>query len=134
MCHQLWLSESYISGEWSSSPMLWSVWGQILGTKHWGCTDSVWPFREQLILDETEYCGICHKHCLSPPNYVLHHKWLHLCVPIFICALCWDPYITCTALTCMWQRSTVVQPGYNGSCPSITIFKAYVTSFYHCFY
>ena len=68
------------------------------GVKHQECIDSTRPFREQLILNEMEYCGICHKHCSSPPDYVLHHEHLHLCAPMFVCAVCQYPYITCTAL------------------------------------
>ena len=69
------------------------------GVKHWGCTDATRPVREHLVESETEYCGVCCKHCPNPADYMLHHEHSHLCAPMFVCLICHFPYITHTALT-----------------------------------
>ena len=51
---------------------------------HWGCADFVQPFRQQLLESKTAFCGICHKNCTSVVDFVLHHEWAHLCLPLFI--------------------------------------------------
>ena len=68
------------------------------GIKHCGCIDSIQPYREQLVLSETAFCGICCESCPSPADYVLHHECNHLCIPLFVCVVCRYPFITHSAL------------------------------------
>ena len=65
---------------------------------HQGCVDFVRPFRQQLLESETAYCGICHKNCTSVVDFVLHHEWAHLCLPLFVCLVCHFTYITQSCL------------------------------------
>ena len=58
----------------------------------------VWPFRQQLLESETAYCGICHKNCTSVVDFTLHHEWVHLCIPLFVCPVCHFTYITWSCL------------------------------------
>ena len=61
---------------------------------HHSCTDVIWPYRQQLLESETAFCDICHKNCLSPADFVLHQKCVHLCLPPFACPVCHFTYIT----------------------------------------
>ena len=68
------------------------------GIKHHGYIDSIQPYREQLVLSETAFCGICHESCPTPADYILHHEHNHLCISLFVCIVCRYPFITCSAL------------------------------------
>ena len=62
------------------------------------CADIIQPYRWQLLKSETSFCDICHKHCTSPADFVLHQECVHLCLPLFVCPICYFTYITHSCL------------------------------------
>ena len=91
---------------------------------HWGCADFVQPFRQQLLKSEMAFCGICHKNCPSVVDFILHHKWSHLCLPLFVCPVCHFTYITQSCLQMHITEIHGVQAWLNNHFHSIITLKA----------
>ena len=90
---------------------------ETLNVHHWGCADFIQPFRQQLLDSEMAFCGICHKNCPSVVDFVLHHEWSHLCLPLFVCPVCHFIYIT---WSCLQMHITKIHGGLSSAQQSLS--------------
>ena len=84
---------------------------------HQGCADFVRPFRQQLLESEMAFCGICCKNCPSVVDFVLHHEWSHLCLPLFVYPVCHFTYIT---QSCLQMHITEIHGGPSSAQQSLS--------------
>ena len=83
---------------------------------HCGCAEFVQPFRQQLLKSETAYCGIYHKNCTSVIDFVLHHEWVHLYLPLFVCPVCHFTFVT---WSCLQMHITEIHGGLSSAQQSL---------------